>query len=183
MMGQFEQARVPLGADGQVTRAARLLGLIGSAGELATAWGIVPWQPGAAMEAADKALKDWIAQRGGLAAAEEQDGIEQVRLYLAMYGESRFDTVEGDVGRSANLRAGWRRGTSESREWLILPSAFRHEVCEGRDATALARALAKRGMLILDGQGKFSRCEWTPLGHKRVYVITASIFEEGGDAP
>jgi hypothetical protein len=58
----------------------------------------------------------WIARRGGVEAAEERDGIEQVRLYLAKYGESRFDPVDGDVDRSVNLRVGWRRGAGECRQ-------------------------------------------------------------------
>ncbi|MBM6583234.1 DUF927 domain-containing protein [Microvirga sp. BT689] len=181
MITIFEKNQIPPGANGQVRRAARLLGLIGAAGELATRWGIVPWQEGAAIDAAGKALADWIAQRGGLGAAEIRDGIEQVRGYFAQFGESRFDDVGNADARIATTRAGWRRGWGEDREWLILPSVWRNEICKGRDATAIARALAEQGKLVRDSQGKHQRSERTPMGSMRVYVLKASILRTEDD--
>ena len=182
MIDAFAQANVPAGADGQVRRAARMLGLIGAAGELATTWGILPWREGAALEASAKALKDWIGQRGGFGAAEERDGIEQVRAFLAGYGESRFDPIDDPDVRPANARAGWRRGSGEAREWLILPSVWRDEICRGRDGNLIARALEQRGMLRRDSEGKYQRSERTPLGQRRVYVVNASVLEAGDES-
>jgi putative DNA primase/helicase len=181
MITIFEKAQIPAGANGQVRRAARLLGLIGAAGELATRWGIVPWQDGAAIDAAAKALADWIAQRGGLGAAEIRDGIEQVRRYFAQFGESRFDDVGNADARMATTRAGWRRRSGEDREWLIIPSVWRDEICKGRDATAIARALAEQGTLVRDSQDKLQRCERTPMGSMRVHVLKASILRAEDD--
>lgn len=65
MVGAFQAAQVRSDADSQVRRAAARLGLIGAAGELAREWGIVPWAEGEAMEAAARALADWIVTRGG----------------------------------------------------------------------------------------------------------------------
>jgi putative DNA primase/helicase len=182
MIDAFVQANVPAGADGQVRRAARFLGLVGAAGELATTWDILPWQDGAALEASAKAFKDWIGQRGGHGAAEERDGIEQVRAFLAAYGESRFDPIGDPDVRPANARAGWRRGSGEAREWLILPSAWRDEICRGRDSNFIAGALEHRGMLRRDSEGKYQRSERTPLGQRRVYVVNASILEAGDES-
>jgi uncharacterized protein (DUF927 family) len=179
MITAFEKAHIPPEANGQVRRAARLMGLIGAAGELATCWGIVPWREGAATDAAAKALADWISQRGGLEAAEVRDGIEQVRRYFAQFGESRFDPADDSDARIAVARGGWRRGSGEDREWLVLPSVWRDEICKGRNAKAIARVLAERGMLLRDSQGKFTRCERTPMGPLRVVVLRASILESG----
>lgn len=181
MIAAFERTQVPSEANGQVRRAARLLGLFGAAGELATRWQIVPWREGAAFDAAAKALGDWIAQRGGVEAAEVRDGIEQVRRYFAQFGESRFDNVDDTDARIATARAGWRRGFGDDRRWLILPSVWRDEVCKGRNASAIARALAERGVLVRDSQGKFQCCERTPMGSLRVVVLKAAVLEGGGD--
>jgi putative DNA primase/helicase len=181
MITAFEQAHLPANANGQVRRAARLLGLIGAAGELAAKWDVVPWQEGRSFDAAAKALADWIAQRGGLGAAEVHDGLEQVRTYMAMYGESRFDATDDADARTATTRAGWRRGSGEDRQWLILPSAWRDEICRGRNPQTIARALAERRMLLRDSEGRFQRSERTPLGQHRVYVVTASILEADND--
>lgn len=178
LIQKFCDHHLPAGADGQVKRAAARLGLIAAAGELATTWGITPWREGEAMGAAGKALLDWIAQRGGVGAAEITDGIAQVRAFLEKYGESRFEPVEGsDI--KVNERAGWRRGYGDDRKWLILPEVWKNTICAGLNPTTTARALAEAGILTPDTSGKFSRTEATPIGNKRVYVIGANILEGG----
>ena len=74
---------VKFGADGQIRRAARRLALIAAAGELAHDLGIVPhWQKGEAIKAAEFALEQWIAGRGGNEAAEVIQAIRSVRLFI-----------------------------------------------------------------------------------------------------
>jgi uncharacterized protein (DUF927 family) len=89
----FVQENVPAGANGQVRRAARRFALIGAAGELAQTWGIVPWDEGAALDAAAKAYEDWIATRGGMGSAESGAQVAQVRRFIEAFGESRFDPI------------------------------------------------------------------------------------------
>jgi putative DNA primase/helicase len=69
-VGEFVSAYLPAGADGQVDRAAQRLGLIATAGELATLLGVTPWREGEAKAAAALALEQWIGQRGGTEPAE-----------------------------------------------------------------------------------------------------------------
>jgi len=45
----------------------------------------------------------------------------------------------------------------------------------------VARALADRGMLVRDAEGKLQRSERTPLGQQRVYVINAKVLEVSDD--
>ena len=178
MIEKFKIKHVPARADGQVQRAADRLGLIAAAGELATEWAITPWQPGAATSAAAQALSAWIDRRGGAEAAEVKDAIAQVRHFIELNGEARFDPIDatGDA-RGVQNRAGWRRTNGEHREWLILPETWKTEICAGYDFIATARALADRGMLNPDPAGKFQRSERTPYGSKRVYVVTSEILE------
>ena len=86
----FVAQQVPAGASGQVYRVAQRFGLIGAAGELATAARITGWPEGAALEAAARCFQDWLRQRGGVGNAEETRALSQVRLFFERYGEARF---------------------------------------------------------------------------------------------
>jgi uncharacterized protein (DUF927 family) len=86
----FLQQHVPVEASGQVWRVAQRFGLIGAAGELATAAGITGWPAGAALTAAARCFNDWLQQRGGVGNAEEARALSQVRLFFERYGEARF---------------------------------------------------------------------------------------------
>jgi putative DNA primase/helicase len=99
-----------------------------------------------------------------------------VRHFIEAHGEARFEPHEGSPDRSINNRAGWRKGRGEEREWWIPPETWK-EICKGFSPKETARALADRGMLKPDAQGKFSRSERTPYGSQRVYVVTAAILE------
>jgi uncharacterized protein (DUF927 family) len=93
MIAAFVQAHTPPAADGQVQRAAKRFALIGAAGELAAAWGVVPWSEGAALSAAARVYGDWIGARGGTHSAESHDQIAQVRRFFEQFGEARFETM------------------------------------------------------------------------------------------
>ena len=87
---EFIKQYCPPGADGQVSRVVRRFALVAAAGELATAFGIVPWESGNAIEAVGTCFGSWLEARGGIEPAEVTAGIAQVRLFIEMHGESRF---------------------------------------------------------------------------------------------
>ena len=144
--------------------------------------GIVPWAEGEAEAAAARALEDWIATRGGSESAEVREAIMQVRRFIEAHGESRFAPLDDVDARPVPNRVGWRKGVGAERVWYVLPEQWRAEVCEGINPAATAKALAERGMLRRDSAGKLQRSERTPYGTKRVYVITALIFDGGEHA-
>jgi uncharacterized protein (DUF927 family) len=167
------------GTDGQIRRAARRLALIAAAGELAHDLGIVPhWQKGEPTKAAEFALEQWIAGRGGREAAEAIQAIRSVRLFIEKFGDSRFEDAEYPEGKIHN-RAGWRRGKGEEQVWLVLPEVWRSEVCAGLDATHVAKVLADRGML-LRGPAGYQRPHRIQGKVLKLHTIAASIF--GSDA-
>lgn len=180
IVADFTASTVPARSDGQIDRAAQRLGLIAAAGELATALELVPWQLGEAREAAAWALTQWIEGRGGMEPAEVRQAIEQVRLFIEQHGESRFDTLDDHDARPVNNRAGWRKGSGLHREWMIPPEVWKTEICNGLDATLVARTLSERGMLQRAGDG-FQPVRKIDGANKRVYVVTAKIFDGGGD--
>jgi putative DNA primase/helicase len=175
------------GTDGQIRRAARRLALIAAAGELAHALGIVPhWSEGEATAAAEFALQQWIAGRGGSEAAEAIQGVRAVRLFIEKYGDSRFEDLfvekyrDGEcadepVGKIIQNRAGWRRGKGEDQIWMVLPEVFKSEVCNGLDPTMVAKVLVDRG-LLLRGPDEYQKTHRIQGKVLKLYTITASIF-------
>jgi uncharacterized protein (DUF927 family) len=180
MVGEFVAAEIPAGSDGQIGRAAERLGLIAAAGELATALGVTPWPPGAAMAAAAWALARWIEGRGGTEPAEVRQAIEAARLAIEQHGESRFEPLDGDGGwRPMGSRLGWRTGEGAERQWLIPAEVWKSEICAGLDPKAVARILGDRGMLerANDGWQAVRRIDGRST---RVYVLLPTILEGSG---
>ena len=79
---QFISDHLPAGSDGQVRSVAGRFGVVAAAGELATAWNILPWQPGEATQAAAICFRAWLNERGGIGAGEVQAAIRQVRAFF-----------------------------------------------------------------------------------------------------
>jgi putative DNA primase/helicase len=180
MVAAFIETAAPAGSDGQIDRAAQRLGLIAAAGELATSLGVTPWQEGEARSAAAWALGQWINRRGGTEPAEVRQAIEQVRLFIEQHGESRFDTLDDLDARPVSNRAGWRKGSGPHREWMVPPEVWKTEICNGLDATLVARTLAERGMVLRAADG-FQPVRKIDGANKRVYAVTGRIFDGGGD--
>ncbi len=180
MVENFIAGKDLRGADGQVDRAARRLGLIAAAGELATEFGLTGWREGEAWAAAGWALAKWIEGRGGIEPAEVRQAVETVRHFIETHGEARFGNLEDPDGRSVHSRAGWRKGVGEDCRWLILPEVWKVDVCSGLDPHFVARVLAERGMIerAPDGFQQVRKIEGKAM---RVYVVTPRIFH-GGDA-
>jgi putative DNA primase/helicase len=197
----FMNAHLPNGADGQVRSVVGRMGVIAAAGELAAAWGILPWSNGEASAAALACFKAWLVARGGSGAGETTAAIQQVRGFLELHGVSRFPeiTLESSVTIAGNVvtstdriddertinRCGWRRLDAATKQWdyLILSEAWKHEICRGLDATRAAQVLADKGWLRR-GEGKnLARRETVPgLGRPRLYVVTSAILHgDGGD--
>jgi putative DNA primase/helicase len=177
-LDDFRRRIVPGGADGQVVRAANRLGLVAAAGELAIAWGILPWSSGEVDRAAAQGFQKWLELRGGHGAQEDHRAFAQVRQFLEEH-DSRFQRPGTTESRPIKDLAGWAKGEGDAREWWVLPHVWQKEVCAGLDPTATARLLTQRGLLRPDERGgKFARAERTPLGSKRVYVISAAILSK-----
>lgn len=110
--------------------------------------------------------------------------LAQVRLFLAMHGESRFspwrDADESHKPRTIN-RAGFRKGKDdgEGLAYYIEAEVFRSEICAGFDPRQVARTLAHAGALRLDSKGGFTRHERLPDGRKaRVFVVLPELWAD-----
>lgn len=178
MADKLAAALTPPDATGQVRRAAARFALIGSAGELATLWGLTGWATGEAERAARTCFQAWMDGRGTTGAAEPAAMLAQVRAFLEQHGESRFTPWDADAHapRTVN-RCGFRRPTDGGPEFYVERESFRTEICKGFDPAAVARVLADHGALMKEG-GNCTRKERLPDGrHLRVYRIGPAIWE------
>jgi len=142
----FLDEYLPKGADGQVGRAASRFALVAAAGELAVAYGILPWPIGEATRGAAVCFEVWLEQRaGGVGAAEIAAGIAQILKFFEAHGESRFTEWSDEASPSGPFsddddhhnkprptvnRAGFRRTNEYGRtEFFVFPETFKTELC------------------------------------------------------
>ncbi|MCL1825452.1 MAG: DUF927 domain-containing protein [Betaproteobacteria bacterium] len=176
----FVEKTIPVDAAGQVQRVARRFGLVAVAGELASLYGLTGWQSGEAVRAVRKCFAAWLEGFGGTGNHEERAMLSQVRAFFEAHGSSRFESMNTTADQRIPNRVGfYRDGLDGTREFLVLPEAFRLYVCEGFDARAVAATLAKVGWLKCEGNRK-NRTERLPgMGPKRCYVLTGKMWEDG----
>jgi uncharacterized protein (DUF927 family) len=181
IMRSFILKHLPLGADGQIDRAAHRLALIAAAGELSINLKLVPWVTGSSITAAAWALHRWIENRGGVEPAEIRQAVEAVRLVIEMHGESRFQVIGGDPDlKPVPNRLGWRKGHGDDCEYWIPTEIWKSEICVGLDPKFVAKTLGEQGILEKApiGWQSLRRVNGTPT---RVYVVKSAIFEGSGD--
>ena len=180
---RFRAEYLTADADGQVRRAADRFALIAAGGGLAASLGIVQWPPETALAAAGQCFIAWLGARGGTEPAEVLNGIRHLRDFIAAHGESRFspwDEGRGD-GRPTLNRVGFRKGgEGPDAGWFVFPESW-GEVCgPSSDPRGVAAALATRGWLITDGDGKTARRVSLPgMGQKRAYHVATRIMGDG----
>jgi putative DNA primase/helicase len=166
----------PVGADGQVRRAAARFGIIAAGGETAQRYGIVPWPADEAIGAAKRLFGEWLAARGGSEPAEIASGLAAVRHFIEVHGASRF-APWSEPNRMVHNRAGYSRSDEGGTAFYVLPEAWRNDVLPGHDAGMIARELVKRGMIKATADGKPQTKQRLPDGSERkVYVVLPTIF-------
>jgi uncharacterized protein (DUF927 family) len=169
---------VPKDSNSQVRTAAVRFSLIGTAGELARAYGVLPWPKGEALRAARACFTSWLAARGGHGSAEAAQVLEMLELFLAQHGASRFESLKrGPDEQKVINRAGFVQEITAGQQFLIFPSVWRGEIFKGMDAAAAARTASTAGYLTPGSDGKMSRLVRIP-GHgpTRLYVISGRIL-------
>lgn len=172
----FLSEHVSAEASGEVWRVAARFALVAAAGE--SACEVTGWPQGTSLTAAAEMFKVWLGGRGTTGHKDDEAAMQQVRAFLEAHGASRFQDVTDTFARVVN-RAGFKRTLpGGGTEYLILPEAFRREVCAGYDARATAQTLAGRGFLTRGDGRNLAKAEQLPeLGRTRVYVVSAKVLE------
>jgi uncharacterized protein (DUF927 family) len=159
---------------GQVMRVAQRFGLVAVAGELATRYRVTGWAEGEATRAASQCFAAWLEGFGGAGNREDRALLAQVRGFFETHGASRFEDMGAALDQRVVNRVGfYRTGVQGTREFLVLPEAFRREVCAGFDAKAATRCLLAQGWIMPGGDGRPTHKPRLPgIGTARVYVLT-----------
>ncbi|MFO7853722.1 MAG: hypothetical protein R6V44_00560 [Paracoccaceae bacterium] len=158
------------------------IGLIASAGEMATAWGLTGWPTGTARDAALEVLGLWLEGRGGGGAAEARDAVARGRAFLTAHGASRFESVHDDglhepePSRAVINRAGWRAPGL----FYISTDAWK-EIHAGADPARAARHVVEAGFIEPgDGRNIAARVPGET-GRPRAYAVKVEILGGGDD--
>lgn len=183
----FVGSCVPHDAAGQVVRVARRFALAAVAGEMASGYGLTGWEDGEATAGAAACFAAWLDAFGGCGNREERALLIQVRGFFEAHGASRFEDVAyAGKDRRVIARAGFYRTISEdddTREYLVLPEAFSHEVCKGFDVKMAARTLVAAGWLAPGSDGRPTQKPRIPgMGPTRVYVFSPAMWGEDAAA-
>ena len=161
--------------NGQEARAATAFGLAGLAGEIATRCGVLPWQQGEAMHAAEWGFNTWRANRGN-GQTETRQILQAVADFIARHGDSRFSCalVHGDPVRD---RAGWWRDQAGSNRIYLFTSAGLREATKGHDFRRVLAALESAGWIVENDPGR--RTKKTKVGGTahNLYAIRPSDTE------
>ena len=178
---QFLDRYLPKGASGQVRAVCARFALAAIGGRLATMFGLTGWQKEAAETAAVRCFKDWLQGRGSAGDSEIEHGIQQVIAFIGAHGSSRFeDAWSSGFPEKIINRVGFRKREGPNGEWqyMVLPEAWRTEVCKGFNAAEIAREMVKRKMLVPDSGGKTSKSvKVKGHGKVRLYVLADNIID------
>ena len=176
LLPRFVSDICPANADGQVKRVALRLAVCAAAGSLAEDWGIVPWKPGTAFDAAEQCFSVWLRNRGGAGASEDAAVESTTRLFIEQHGASRFQDMDNPTTTCIN-RVGFRRSIEDGRtEYLVLPEAFKAEVIAGHNSTRAVRVLSAAGWLVRDSERDATVKRNLPgMGRVRCYAIRLPV--------
>jgi uncharacterized protein (DUF927 family) len=190
----FTKEYVPEGADRAINRVAKRFAVFAAVGELARAYGTLPWDEGEAFAGVGACFRAWIDDRGGMGSREEINAVQQVRKFISMHRFTRFEdivaarTVPGTEYYQPIVkdRVGYReivrtRDGDDAYAYYITPEGW-DEICKGIDPRRAAKAVLAAGALQppQQGRGLTIQKRLPREGKIRVYVITPEIMTAGG---
>jgi len=175
---QFVEEVTPANAGGQVMRVARRFGLVAVAGEIASHFRLTGWVEGEATNAAQKCFEGWLESFGGTGNREERAILAHVRSFFETHGASRFGDVTDKDLKISNRAGYYRTDEAGGRTYLVLPGAYKRDVCGGYDPKTVTRVLRNAGWLDPDKDGSSTQKPRLPgMGSTRCYVFNARMWE------
>lgn len=164
----------PVKSTGQVRRVVARFALAGVAGELAVAFGLVPWAEGEPLCAAKECLDSWLQSRGGSGDREDDYVIDTMKSFLGRYSSARFQNMDPGPHDRIIDRAGFRRSLNGQNQYLFTAEQLR-AVYSGSNHVSAAKALNRAGMLHRnDGNNLTIWVNLPDLGRTRVYAVVLS---------
>ncbi|QHF27057.1 DUF927 domain-containing protein [Pseudomonas sp. R32] len=168
----------------QAGRVADRFAVIALAGEMAIAYGLLPWTPGAALADCQLLYGEWLSRVGG-GNAEDRQILAGILDFIDKHGTSRFSDVEDQTPDTKVFnRAGYWEVVGAKRLYLFNKSALT-EAAHGHGLARVVKALEGAGALAKHDTDRDSRrtkkYRLPAGGSARLYVIDPDAMDsEGG---
>ncbi|MHC8288731.1 DUF927 domain-containing protein [Pseudomonas sp. XS1P51] len=167
----------------QAGRVADRFAVIALAGEMATAYGLLPWEPGKALADCRLLYGEWLS-RVGSGNAEDRQILAGIHDFIDRHGSSRFSDVDDQVPDTKVFnRAGYWELVGTNRLYLFNKPAL-IEAANGYGLNRIIKALEGANVLACHNTERKTKNYRLPGGGQaRLYVIDPeSIDREGGGA-
>ncbi|MDM9596960.1 MULTISPECIES: DUF927 domain-containing protein [Pseudomonas] len=168
----------------QAGRVADRFAVIALAGEMAIAYGLLPWTPGTALADCQLLYGEWLSRVGG-GNAEDRQILAGILDFIDKHGSSRFSDVEEQTPDTKVFnRAGYWEVVGTKRLYLFNKSALT-EAAHGHGLARVVKALEGAGALAKHDTDRDSRrtkkYRLPAGGSARLYVIDPDAMDsEGG---
>lgn len=168
----------------QAGRVADRFAVIALAGEMAIAYGLLPWTPGSALADCQLLYGEWLS-RVGSGNAEDRQILAGVLDFIDKHGSSRFSDVDApEVDAKVFNRAGYWEVVAGKRLYLFNKSALT-EAAHGHGLARVVKALEGAGAIAKHDTDRDSRktkkYRIPGGGSARLYVIDPEAMDgEGG---
>ncbi|UWF49671.1 DUF927 domain-containing protein [Pseudomonas sp. N3-W] len=165
----------------QAGRVADRFAVIALAGEMAIAYGLLPWKPGTALADCRLLYGEWLS-RVGSGNAEDRQILAGILDFIDRHGSSRFSDVD-DVTPDTKVfnRAGYWELTGNNRLYLFNKPAL-IEAAHGYGLSRIIKALEGANVLARrDNERKTKNYRLPGGGQARLYVVDPEAMDrEGG---
>ena len=168
----------------QAGRVADRFAVIALAGEMAIAYDLLPWTPGAALADCQLLYGEWLSRVGG-GNAEDRQILAGILDFIDKHGSSRFSDVDDPTPDTKVFnRAGYWEVVGAKRLYLFNKSAL-IEAAHGYGLSRILKALEGAGALAKHDTDRDSRrtkkYRLPAGGSARLYVIDPDAMDsEGG---
>ncbi|MDH4552854.1 DUF927 domain-containing protein [Pseudomonas sp. BN607] len=167
----------------QAGRVADRFAVIALAGEMAIAYGLLPWTPGTALADCQLLYGEWLSRVGG-GNAEDRQILAGILDFIDKHGSSRFSDVEDQTPDTKVFnRAGYWEVVGAKRLYLFNKSALT-EAAHGHGLARVVKALEGAGALAKHDTDRDSRrtkkYRLPAGGSARLYVIDPDAMDSDG---
>ncbi|WP_130538073.1 DUF927 domain-containing protein [Thiomicrorhabdus indica] len=182
--------RIQAENDSQVSRVLSRFALVAAAGELASEFGLVSWEPEDAIKAIAECFNSWLEDRGS-GNTETEEALNQVKSFIERNEDSRFEALQtGSQPLSSQPvfntvirdKAGFKHYENRQDVYYIYPETFKNEVCKGICYKTALSELREKGFLKHDAD-RFD-CKLPSNSTKkrpRMYAILGELLGESDD--
>ncbi|GAB3471601.1 DUF927 domain-containing protein [Azotobacter salinestris] len=186
MLKDFDKVRAQFQSDSaQAGRVADRFAVIALAGELAIAYGLLPWPTGTSLKDSQLLYREWL-ERVGSGNAEDRQILAGIASFIERHGSSRFSDVNASEVESRVFdRAGYWEIEPNRRLYLFNKSGL-IEAAAGFGLARIVKALEAAGVLAKrDGDKKRHTKNYRLPGggQARLYVIDPERLENDGGQP